>query len=73
MVGSECYNHHSIQCEVEKAHEIEVVEPEELVRPPAESHHSIEDKTVNKSLDCDVNGLYGHLHGIEVCMISLRL
>lgn len=35
----ECYKHHAVQCEVDKAHQYEVVEPEELVNVPSEPNH----------------------------------
>lgn len=39
IIWSESYKHHSVECEVDEAHEHVVIEPEELVSLPLKSNH----------------------------------
>lgn len=61
VAWSECNNHHPIHCEVDEAHQYVVVEPEEFGYLPLKSNHRVEDKSVDKSLNCNIDCLYGHL------------
>jgi hypothetical protein len=60
----QCNNHHPKQCEVNKAHEYEVVEPQELCSRPLEAHHGEKENAINNSLYCYINCFYGHLQEI---------
>lgn len=55
------HKHHSIECEVDEAHEHVVVEPEELCSLPLESNHRVKDKAVKESLDPNVDCFHSHL------------
>ena len=59
--GSQRDNHHSIHREVGEAHEYEVVEIQELVCRPLVPDHRVQEKSVNKGLNCNINSFYSHL------------
>ena len=54
--------HHAVQCEVDIACKYEEVEQKELGCCPLKPDHRVKDKSVNHSLNCNVNHLNGHLH-----------
>lgn len=61
MVWSQCDNHHSTKCEVDKAHQHEVEEQEKFSHLPLKSNHGVKDKSVHNSLNGHIYCLYSHL------------
>ena len=65
MARSQCNNHHPIHCEVDEAHQYVVVEPQELAHLPVKPNHGVKKKSVDNSLNCNIDCLYGHLQNMK--------
>jgi len=46
IVWCQSYSHHSIQCEVQKAHEYEVVEPQKVFKTLFKPNHPVENNGI---------------------------
>lgn len=66
MAWSQCNNHHSVQCEVDEAHQYVVVEPQDFLDFPLKPDHGVQEKTVHKCLNYNVDCLYGHLQNLLI-------
>lgn len=67
VVGSESHTHHAIESEVDKAHEDEKVEPQELLHCSFEPYHCVQDCRISQGLDPNINDLYCYLHHTTLC------
>jgi hypothetical protein len=61
VAWSESDNHHPVKSEVHEGSEYEEIEPQEVLNFPWELNLHVEQYTVDHSLDCNINSLYGNL------------
>ena len=62
MAWSESDKHHPVKSEVHEGSEYEEIEPQEVLKYfPRELNLHVEQYTVDESLDCIINSLYGNL------------